>query len=182
MNFNNIVSRVGIGVVILVWIFFGLKGCVMTIWEAPDSTEIYSIAGEDDRSMSIFILPGHQAMIWYHDPMEEHIEGTLARMKGTYGTHYFWRLWGIDGPGIWFGYRIYPTDTEPVVMEMTVLEHYQEGRGKSDFPGKGDTSYQVILFGEDKVNFEGMWLYREPSNPDFEKHLLEKLGGPQPLH
>ena len=51
-------------------------------------------------------------------------------MRGSYGTHYFWRLWHIDGPGVFFGYRIYhPEDVEPVMMEIETLDKYVEGRG-----------------------------------------------------
>ncbi len=127
--------------------------------------------------MSIIFLPNHETMIWYHDPKEEHTEGILTEMKGTYATHYFWRLWHVEGPGISFGYRLYPTDTEPVNMEITILELYMVGRGNPTFPAKGERTYQVLLFAKNAVKFQNMWLEKEPANQEHIEMMLKLLGG-----
>jgi hypothetical protein len=63
-------------------------------------------------------------MIWHFDLANKSSEGVLTKMFGTPGTHYFWRLWHFDGPIGTFGYRIYPPDTEPVRIEIEVLEKF----------------------------------------------------------
>jgi hypothetical protein len=128
----------------------------------------------------MIFVPAHQTMIWYLDP-NEHFEGVLTRMKGVYGTHYLWRLWHVEGPGITFGWRIYPSNTKPVVMETTVLERYMGGKGNPTFPAKGQTVHPVLLFGEDAVRFHGMWLERETTDSNLTRELLSRLGGEQPL-
>ena len=87
------------------------------------------------------------------------------------------RLWKVEGPGITFGYRFYPTGTKPVHMEMTVLEKLIQTDGDAVFPEKGDTTYSVLLFGPDCVKFEGMWLQREEVDPQTVETLLLEVGG-----
>lgn len=162
---------------IIVFLFVGLKGCVITIWSSPKNPEIYAVEGKDGRIMTMIFLPNNETMIWHIDPKNESTEGVLTKMLGSVGTHYFWRLWHLDAPGIIFGYRIYPRDTEPVMMEITVLEKYMIGSGKSGFPEKGHTGHQVLLFGKDTVDFQGMLLKKMPPDPMIVQTLLTKLGG-----
>jgi len=177
MSTKNIASKIGIGIAVIAFLFFGLKGCVMTIWSSPKTPEVYSIQGQDGRVMSMIFLPNNETMIWHFEPTNESAEGVLTKMRGSYGTHYIWRLWHIKDPGITFGYRIYPPDTEPVNMEITVLERFISGRGKPGFPKKGERNHQVLLFGKDSVKFQGMWLRREPPDQDMIQVLLDRLGG-----
>ena len=179
MSAKNIASKIGIGLFVVVLVFFGLKGCVVTIWSSPKSPEIYSIEGEDGRVMSMIFLPKHETMIWHFDPAHKTAEGVLTKMRGSYGTHYFWRLWHVEGPGITFGYRIYPPDTEPVHMEITVIERFISGRGNPRFPEKGERTHQVLLFGKDALKFQSMWLRRGPDDPEMVKTLLAQVGGSQ---
>ena len=177
MNTKDLASKIGMGIFLVTFLFFGLKGCVITVWSSPKTPEIYSIQGQDGRVMPMIFLPKHETMIWHFDPPNESVEGVLTKMRGSYGTHYFWRLWHLEGPGIILGYRIYPPDTEPVHMEITVLERFMSGRGNPGFPEKGETTHQVLLFGKDGVKFQNMWLQREPNDPEMVQLLLTKLGG-----
>jgi hypothetical protein len=177
MSTKHIASKIGIGLLVVVFLFFGLKGCVVTIWSSPKSPEIYSIEGQDRRVMTMIFLPKQETMIWHFDPAQNTAEGVLAKMRGSYGTHYFWRVWHVEGQGIILGYRICPPDTEPVHMEITVLERFMSGRGNPGFPEKGERTYQLMLFGTDAVNFQGMWLRRGPDDPEMVRSLLAKLGG-----
>lgn len=176
---RDVASKIGIGLLVAVFLLFGLKGCVVTIWSSPKSPEIYTIEGQDGRGMSMIFLPKNETMIWHFDPAQKTVEGVLTKMRGSYGTHYFWRLWHVEGPGITFGYRIYPSDTEPVHMEIAVLERYMSGTGNPAFPAKGDRTNQVLLFGKDTVQFQSMWLKRRPDDPEMVQSLLAKLGGSQ---
>ena len=145
-------------VFVVVFLFFGLKGCVVTGWSSPKTPETYSIQGQDGRIMLMIFLPKHETIIWHIDPENESVEGVLTKMRGTYGTHYIWRLWHVEGPGITFGYRIYPPETEPVNMEITVIERFMSGSINPGFPDKGDRTHQMLLFGKDVVKFQDMWL------------------------
>jgi hypothetical protein len=177
MTAKHIARNLGICILVVAFLYFGLKGCVVAIWSSPRTPEIYSIQGQDGRVMSMIFLPKQETMIWHFDPANESAEGVLTKMLGSYGTHYFWRLWHVEGPGITFGYRVYPPDTEPVLMDIAVLERFMSGGGKPGFAEKGDRTHEVLLFGKDVVNFQSMWLRREPNDPERVQGLLAKLGG-----
>ena len=114
----------------------------------------------------------------YSEDKAEFMEAALTKMRGTYGTHYFWRLWSIEGPGTGgglLGHRIYPDGAEPVVMETTVLKKFIHGTSKPTLRSEGDRTHSVILFAENTVRFEDMWLEKEPTNPELVQALLSKL-------
>lgn len=157
---KNIISTI-IGVfLVCLFLFFGLKGCLIVAWESQKDPTAYSVRGVDGREMTIVFLPEHETMIWYVDPNSKHVEGVLTKMRGTYGTHYVGPLWRIDGPhaGGLFGFRLLSTGQEPIHMEIIVLDKYIEGRGESSFLKTGETSYTVILKEKNKINFQNMWL------------------------
>jgi hypothetical protein len=177
MASRNIAGKVLTGLTIIVFLFFGLKSCVITVWNSPEKPKIYSMEGQDHRAISMIFMPKNETMIWYFNPDVGTAEGVLTKMRGTYGTHYAWRIWHIEGPGVTFGYRIYPAETRPVNMEITVLERFMSGKGNPSFPDKGDRTHQVILFGKDVVKFQSMWLRKMPDNPEMVQTLLRNLGG-----
>ena len=142
---------------VLVFIFFGLKGCVMTLWTYPKQPEAYSIEGHDGREIIMLFMPTKETVFWYSDPSSDVAEMALMRMRGTYGTHYFGPLWTTDGL---FGYHWLPDGVEAVQMETTVLNKYREGYGDSSFPDKGDRRKIVMYFAQDSLRWEGMWLNR----------------------
>ena len=172
-------SRIGIGIVAALIIFMGMKGCVVTVWTSGPSLNSYALYGDDGRAFGLEFLPKNETIIWYIDPAEDSLEATLVRMRGAVGTHYFWRFWKIDGPGVMFGYRMYPADVRPVYMEIEVLERYMRGNGNPTLPDKGDRTREVLLFGDDRVKFEGMWLRRSEPNREMAGALLRQLAGRQ---
>lgn len=178
-NIKDSIVKVGVFSFVVIILFFNLKGCVYTTWGFPQSPKTYSLeGGESDRVFLMTFLPTKEIMIWYLDLKNYNAEGILAKMRGTYGTHYFWRLWKVKG---WFpfNFRIYPADTEPVDMEITVLKHYIQGRRKQTFTDKGETINEIILFGKDKIRLQDLWLNLVPYDSDFVELLLNKLKGIQ---
>lgn len=170
--------KIGTGLVILTVLFFGLKACVVTVWKSPDTPTTYAIHGSDGRSLTMIFLPKNETILLYMAAEAGFKEAALVKMRGTYGTHYFWRLWSIDGPGTGgglLGYRLYPEGAEPVVMETTVLKKFVRGTSESTLRNEGDRTHPVILFSKDAVRFEGMWLEKEPTKPELVQALLSKL-------
>ncbi len=174
-SIGKIASTIGTAALIALWLFFGAKGCVITVWSSPKTAETYVIDGADSRGMMMVFMPNREAMLWYTDPGEGSIEGVLTEMRGTYGTHYFGPLWHIEGPNISFGYRWYSGDVEPVHMELRTKEKYFEGKGESSFPKRGKTTYAVILFGENRIKFQGMWLDKTDNDQATIDALYAKL-------
>jgi len=175
---KGIASRIGTALVILAILFFGLKGCVVTVWKSSDTPTTYAIHGSDGRSLAMIFLPKNETIMLYTEDKPEFMEAALTKMRGTYGTHYFWRLWSVEGPGTGgglFGYRIYPDGSEPVVMETTVLKKFIHGSSKPTLRSEGDRTHPVILFSENAVRFEDMWLEKEPTNPELIRALMNKL-------
>ena len=117
--------------------------------------------------------------MYYKNSNNNNEEYTLTEMRGSYGTHYFWGFWKLDGPGIFYssllGYRIYNTNIDPIVMETKTVQKYISGNGDSNFPQIGKTTYSTILFKDDAVKFEGMWLQKEKTDDNFISKLLNNL-------
>ena len=95
------------GLVVLLFLSIGLKGCVVTLWTSPQSVETYAITGEDGRSIHMVFFPGNETVIEYRDPTESSLEVVRVHMRGTYGSHLIGPIWSLDGPGprYWFGLR-----------------------------------------------------------------------------
>jgi hypothetical protein len=175
---KGITSKIGTGLVILAILFFGLRGCVVTVWTSPATPTTYAIHGSDGRSLAMIFLPKNETILLYTEAKAEFMEAALTKMRGTYGTHYFWRLWSIEGPGTaggLLGYRIYPEGAEPVVMETTVLKKFIHGTSKPTLRSEGDRTHPVILFSQNAIRFADMWLEKEPTNPELVQALLSKL-------
>ena len=159
-------------------LFFGLKGCVTTIWTSPTEHETYAVRGADGRSLTMIFAPKGLTYFVYMSKAEGHLEETLTRMRGTHGTHYFWRLWSVDSPSAGeglFGYRLYPDGSEPVVMETTVLNKFVQGNGDQTLPAIGERTHPVILFADGRVRFASMWLRRETTDPALVADLEARL-------
>ena len=175
---SNITSKIGTSLVILLILFFGLKSCVMTVWKSPEQPTTYAIHGSDGRSLAMILLPENETIFLYTEEKAGFIEASLTKMRGTYGTHYFWRLWSVDGPGVGdglFGYRVYPENAKPVVMETVVLKKFIHGSSTPTLKNEGDITHPIILFTTSAIRFGDMWLEEEPTNPDLVKSLLIKL-------
>lgn len=158
--------------------YFGLKGFFVTIWTPPSEATTYSIRGADGRNLTIVFLPGHKTLFHYTRDNGKSIEASLTEMKGTYGTHYVWRLWSVKGPGKgegFFGYRIYPEGARPVVMQTTVLKKFMHGTAKPVLPIEGERTHGTMLFFGNAVAFEGMTLSAQPTDQQFVRDLLAQL-------
>ena len=142
---------------VLLFLFIGLKGCVMTLWTYPKEVEAYSIEGIDVRSALMVFMPQKETVLWYSDPSLDAVEVLLMRMRGTYGTHYVGPIWTTEGL---FGYHWCPGDIEPVQMEIDTLNKYKEGSGDSAFPDIGERRNSVVYLGGDSLKWEGIWFRR----------------------
>ncbi len=127
---------------------------------------------------TVIFLPKHETLLLYTPDSGKSLEASLTEMKGVYGTHYFWRLWNIEGPsryGGLFGYRLYPDGFSPVMMETTVKKKFFHGTHKPVFPAEGETTHPLLLFGGDAIEFEGMLLPKRPTNQAFLDQFLPAL-------
>ena len=138
------------------------------VQSAPEEIVLYGVEGEDGRDLFIALHPNHEVLLVYLKNEPTYAEVVKAQWLGTFGTHYFSMLWRMHGPGTGpFGFRIYPAGTRPVHMESTVIQKNMKGNGSPTFPDVGDTGYPIILFAEDALRFEGMWLQRYNIPPGF---------------
>jgi len=162
--------------IILVVMFFVIKTLIVTVWLSDSAPTTYAVYGEDGRIIKLIFLEKNNTLIWYNDPNIEFNEVILTHMRGSYATHYFWKLWYIDEPGISFGWRIYPEGVIPVSMEIEVLKKYSSGMGESTFPKMGEKFDSIILFKDNAIEFENMKLEKERTDPIFVQDLLLKAG------
>ncbi len=178
-NLKALFFIIPIGLLVITYAYFGFKSMVYTGWVAPTYPTTYSVQGSDGRSLTMIFLSNNKTYIMYIDEEKDYIEIALEQMRGAYATHYFWRLWYLDGAGIslWgpFRYRIYPEGTKPVIMETTVLNKYTQGGEKDTLNDIGARTHTILLFSEDAVRFEGMWLQRVETDSNLLNMLNTKL-------
>jgi hypothetical protein len=174
---KNVASKIGTGLFVVFIAFFGLKGCVITVWTSPSEPTTYALHGKDGRSLAAVFLPDNETLILYMESQTPYTEVVLTKMRGSFGTHYFWRLWNVDGPGEngLFGYRIFPEGARPVTMETTVLKKFTQGSSKPTLRAEGDKTTAVLLFTKDAVRFQDMWLEKEPTDRELVQRLLKQL-------
>ena len=175
---KNIASKLGIVAFVLFIAFVGLKSCMVTVWTSPTEPTTYSVRGSDGRSLSIIFLPKHETLFLYTVENGRFSEAALAEVRGTYGTHYFWRIWRIEGPGIaggLFGYRLYPVGEKPVIMETTVLKKVVHATVKPTLPSEGERTHLLILFSDNAIRFEGMSLHKEPTDTNLVQGILRQV-------
>lgn len=91
-------SAIGGGLVFVLLLLLGLKTCIVTVW-APDKTTVrYAVVGGDGRTLEIYLFPDRRAIFWYTDPSLGVVDGSLAYLRGSVGTHYVGQLWHIGWP------------------------------------------------------------------------------------
>jgi hypothetical protein len=175
---NRVGKTVAIAIFVLAILFFGFKGCLVTVWLSPDTPTTYAVRGADGRSLSLILLPKNEAILLYVEDKTGSIEAARVRMRGTYGTHYFWRLWHLEGPGATGGlfvYNLFPEGAEPVEMETTFLRRFHHGTSTPTLRAQGDRTNSVIVFSPSAVKFEGMWLQKESTSDELLHSLIAEL-------
>jgi len=178
MHMAQLAKKLGTALLVLGIAYFGLKGFLVTVWAPPKEPQTYSIEGADDRMLMITFLPKSEVILMYATNKGRNIEANLATMKGVYGTHYLWRLWHVEGPGRyggWFGFRIYPSGFKPVIMESKVKKKFIHGTNEPVFAKQGETTYPLLLFSDDEMEFEGMRLRRTETDASLLESLREQL-------
>ena len=171
---NLVMGVVVLGFVVLVYLYSGKSSVVRTMWGPWRDIRRFEVVGEDQRALDLYFFPDYRAMFWYTDKQNGEIEGTLAELRGSVGTHYFGRLWDIDGSGV-FGYRIYPSRCEPVTMEIDTIAKHRIGTGKPVFPEPKETTNSLFLFCPGSVTFHHMELRSRPVNHTEASELLRML-------
>jgi len=160
--------------------FVGLKGCIVTVWTSPGSPKQYQIAG-DGRTLTWYSLPDNRVILRHENRRNDTDEVVLTKMRGTYGTHYVGPIWNVAQRelGEWWilGLRWYP-DSEPVVMDIEVKKQNNQGASQEAFPDVGESNIKTILFGDDEVRLEGMWLKHVPLEHNELKNVKDRLGLP----
>ena len=180
-NIKALFFIIPIGLLIIIYAYFGFKSMVYTAWVAPTYPITYSIQGSDGRSLTMIFLPNNKTYIIYADKGKNYLELSLDQMRGVYATNYFWRLWYLDAPGLGLSFlgplklRIYPKGAKPVIMETTVLNKYIQGSEKSTLSDIGVRTNIVLLFTDDAVRFEDMWLQKVETDPKLVDMLILKL-------
>jgi len=142
--------------VVCVICFFGLKGCILTVWMYPEAPKKYEVVGEDGRTLSMIFLPSKRTIMHYTDPANREAEAVLTRMRGSFGTHYLGPIWRVEGPSVTFGLRWVPDGGRPLIMETKYLQKFRVGPGESNFPKVGRTSHPEITLWDGSLEWQGM--------------------------
>jgi hypothetical protein len=166
------------GILILgLFVFIGLRGCVVTMWAPPKEAKTYAIRGGDDREMSLTFLPDRKALIVYGDPDAKAFEAVLWQIRSAeYARHYIGPLWNVSRGGeSLFGIRWVSGDAEPVVFTYSVANKIHVGFGDSSFPPIGGEREATLHFRPKALKFSSMWLQESPTDSDLVEPLLKQL-------
>jgi hypothetical protein len=160
-------------------LYFGAKGSIVKTWKSEEQPLTYTVFSAD-HSFSITFLSGNQGILYYMKEDGSYMEVSRVKLLGSYFTHYFWNVWHFEGfPIGWLNYRIYQGDVEPVMMEITTEERRRFGDGEAVFPRAGSRSRGIVLFSDEWIRFQDIWMTREPT--DFELLDLLKSAFDQPV-
>ncbi len=165
------------GVFVIGFILLNSKSCVIQPWHRPEAGAIFSLDGEGKRGIMMVFVSDLLVMFWYTDGKGS-MEGTLNEVRGNLATNYFWNIWRIEGPYVWWPLRIYPSHLKPVNAEIKTLQkviHSPEKGFNPVFQSKGDTTYTTLLVGDNVVEFHGMTLKREKDNPELVSKLFSSF-------
>jgi len=174
---KNILKTVGIILMVLIFIFIGIKSFVYYGFTTSDTIETYETTG--GSHMLFIFLPDNDAIIYFNDVVNNKEEYVLAHITGEHGTHYFKNIWSVNSsvksvPSI-FNFRIYPKNVRPVSLEIKIEKKYINGSGDIVFPKIGDTTNKNMLFTDESIKFNGMWMNKIDTDQNFVNLLLEKL-------
>lgn len=144
---------------IALFLFVFLKFSVIEVWLSEDYQATYSLYGVDKRVMIISIFENNEVLVYYADE-SGYEEWALTKMKGTLSKHIIGNIWKLEGPpnfSSFFGYRIFEKGVLPIYMEITTIDKSNLNESSSVFESIGSSGYQLILFGNNRINFQGMW-------------------------
>lgn len=159
-------------------LYFGVKSTFIKIWIPPDETVIYRIERVDNSSLNVVLMPENNSYIVYSEEDPKYEDIMVAKTRGAYATHYFWRLWNIARPDRndfrkLLGFRIYHPNAKPVIMEIEVLDRLINGKRSGAKTGKFE---KVIGFRDDAILFDGMWLKKNGDGEGLVSEVELKIG------
>ena len=153
--------------------FIALNSCSVKGWSPPKSPTTYSIERSDGRTRAVISLPRNETIFAYSEDRGTSWEANLSTSTGIYATHYFGRLWHVEGPSQFGGlldYRLYPDDFRPVVISNKVEQNFIDGLHEEVFPDQRARTLPVFLFSDDTLEFERMILSKHPLDPLMLEH------------
>lgn len=161
--------RIIVGLVVVAFVYAGLRGLVIELWRTPDLPQTYFVEGADGRAMAIVLMPDNYIYFSYTEPAPFYSEVALAETRGEYGTHYFWNIWSVDRNSGWFGMRALSDGQRPANIEATVIDKFVDADHnvtlpRDYFPSKGETSTFHILISDEAIEFEGSTLLKVPND------------------
>jgi len=161
---NKVLSAIPLVIILALFLFFGLKGCVVDLWSYPKENMKYEIKGEDGRSLAIYFTTKGRTIFHFYDTNNSE-EIVSTKMRSSFGTHYIGPLWHIGGEDI-LGFRWIKDDMKPINMETEILKKYMRGRVDSNFPPVGKVVNIDLNISEDLIIFQNMPLERSVFHPD----------------
>lgn len=176
--------QITIALVVIVFVFMGLRSLVVTLWRTPDLPQTYFVEGEDGRAMAIVLMPDNYMFFSYNEPMPFYTELVLAKTRGEYGTQYLWNIWSVDRDAGWLSMRVLDDGQRPVTIEATVVDKFVDANPRLEtprgyFPEKGESRRLRILISDETLEFQRSTLRSVPNDVMFLLWLEERLPFPE---
>ena len=149
-----------------------LKSCFVTVWVPSNRIETYAIYGSDGRFMKFILFPDNKALLLSGSVTDKSVEAVLAKVYGTVATHYWWRFWNVSEDGSPFGLRIFPSEVEPIIMKIKIIDRFIIGGETLSFGKTGSEYTDVLLFTSRAVRFDNMWLQKEETDEKFVSNIM----------
>lgn len=146
---KSVFSRVFSVFWILIILFFGLKGCVGTVYRV-NKIQVFQNITKHGETRKIYLTPKNKLIISreYRDSFDD----ALFEIKGVSITHYFGSLYN-SGESI-FSLKVYKNIIEAYKIELTLLKNIGNIE-ESSFEEVGNRSIHYLLFRDKSIEFDG---------------------------
>lgn len=143
-------KNIGMGLLIVIFLFFGLKGCLKTT-VGFGKYEAYEKIDEEGQVDRLFFIPSNELILSKN--YKNRYELALYHLRGSSATHYFGPLYFV-GYTPFFGYRIYP-GAENVWNAELELKDKIGNIPKTTFGKVGKKYSMVVIIYENSIKVDG---------------------------
>ena len=134
---------------IIIILFFGLKGCVKSVYVNNDM-KVFQNTTESGEIREIYLLPKNKLII--SREFGEFFDVGFFDIKGSNMTHYFGSLYN-SGEGL-FTFKIYPDILEAYKIETSFIDNINNVK-ESSFYKDDRKSIHYLLFRDKSIEFNG---------------------------
>lgn len=162
---KSIGSKIGTVLVIGIFLFFGLKGCIKTSYGVGE-LKVYQQVSETGESNTAYFAPSNYLI--FKKQYSDQYEYAVFLVRGENATHYFGPVYN-SGESL-LGLRIYSDATDVWKVEMELVD--KDGNlTESTFNDIGESFRDIIIFRDNSVEL-GDYIYERIETTQADKDFV----------